>query len=136
MVTPFDDNLQVDWVKTEELIEYLITVQQSDSLVITGTTGEASTLTDDEKIKLYEVAVKQAAGRVKIIAGSGSNDTAHSIHLTEQAEKAGVDGILLVAPYYNRPSQEGLYLHFKAIADRTTLPIMLYNIPKRTGVTI
>lgn len=136
MVTPFDDNLQIDWAKTEELIEYLIIEQQSDSLVITGTTGEASTLTDDEKIKLYQVAVKQAAGRCKIIAGSGSNDTAHSIHLTIEAEKAGVHGILLVAPYYNRPSQEGLYLHFKAIADSTSLPIMLYNIPKRTGVTI
>ena len=136
MVTPFDDNQQVDWNKTEGLIEYLITQQMSDSLVISGTTGEASTLTDDEKIKLYQFAVKQAAGRCKIIAGSGSNDTAHSIHLTIQAEKAGVDGLLLVAPYYNRPSQEGLYLHFKAIADSTTLPIMLYNVPKRTSVTI
>ncbi|MEX1028953.1 MAG: 4-hydroxy-tetrahydrodipicolinate synthase [Paenibacillaceae bacterium] len=136
MVTPFDDNLQVDWAKTEELIEYLIIEQQSDSLVITGTTGEASTLTDEEKIKLYQLAVKQAAGRCKIIAGSGSNDTAHSVHLTKEAEKAGVHGILLVAPYYNRPSQEGIYLHFKAIADSTSLPIMLYNIPKRTGVTI
>jgi 4-hydroxy-tetrahydrodipicolinate synthase len=136
MVTPFDDNLQVDWAKTEELIEYLIIEQQSDSLVITGTTGEASTLTDDEKIKLYQLAVKQAAGRCKIIAGSGSNDTAHSVHLTKEAEKAGVHGILLVAPYYNRPSQEGIYVHFKTIADSTSLPIMLYNIPKRTGVTI
>jgi 4-hydroxy-tetrahydrodipicolinate synthase len=136
MVTPFDDNLQVDWAKTEELIEYLIVEQQSDSLVITGTTGEASTLTDDEKIKLYQFSVKKAAGRCKIIAGSGSNDTGHSIHLTKEAEKAGVDGILLVAPYYNRPSQEGIYLHFKAIADNTSLPIMLYNIPKRTGVTL
>jgi 4-hydroxy-tetrahydrodipicolinate synthase len=136
MVTPFDNNLQVDWAKTEELIEYLIVEQQSDSLVITGTTGEASTLTDDEKIKLYQLSVKKAAGRCKIIAGSGSNDTGHSIHLTKEAEKAGVDGILLVAPYYNRPSQEGIYLHFKAIADNTSLPIMLYNIPKRTGVTV
>lgn len=136
MVTPFDDNLQIDWAKTEELIEFLIVEQQSDSLVITGTTGEASTLTDDEKIKLYKVAVKLANGRCKIIAGSATNDTAHSIDLTIAAEKAGVDGILLVAPYYNRPSQEGLYLHFKAIADSTSLPIMLYNVPKRTGVTI
>jgi 4-hydroxy-tetrahydrodipicolinate synthase len=136
MVTPFDDNLQVDWAKTEELIEYLIVEQQSDSLIITGTTGEASTLTDDEKIKLYQLSVKIAAGRCKIIAGSGNNDTAHSIHLTKEAEKVGVDGILLVAPYYNRPSQEGIYLHFKAIADNTSLPIMLYNIPKRTGVTL
>ncbi len=136
MVTPFDDNLQIDWNKIEELIEYLIVEQQSDSLVITGTTGEASTLIDDEKIKLYKTVVKLAKGRCKIIAGSASNDTSHSIHLTKAAEKAGVDGILLVAPYYNRPSQEGLYLHFKAIADCTSLPIMLYNVPKRTGVTI
>jgi 4-hydroxy-tetrahydrodipicolinate synthase len=136
MVTPFDEHKQVDWNRTEELIEYLIIEQQSDSLVISGTTGESSTLSDDEKIQLYQVAVRQAAGRCKIIAGSGSNDTAHSIHLTKEAEKAGVDGILLVAPYYNRPTQDGLYAHFRTIAENTSLPIMLYNVPKRTGVTI
>lgn len=132
MITPFNDELQINWSKVDEVIEYLITEQQSDSLVISGTTGESPTLTDDEKIRLFETAVRVSAGRAKIIAGTGSNDTAHSIHLTQEAEKAGVDGVLLVAPYYNRPSQEGLYRHFKSIADCTNLPVMLYNVPART----
>lgn len=136
MVTPFDANLQIDWARVDQLIDYLIEEQKSDSLVVCGTTGESPTLTDDEKVALYQAAVKRSAGRCKIIAGTGSYDTAHSIHLTRLAEQAGVDGILVVAPYYNRPSQEGLYAHFKAIAEATTLPIMLYNIPSRTGINV
>jgi len=136
MVTPFDSQLKVDVNKFEQLIDYLIVEQGSDSLVISGTTGESPTLTDDEKIQLFEIAVRRAAGRCKIIAGTGSNDTAHSIHLTKEAQRIGVDGILLVAPYYNRPTQEGLYQHFKAIAEITHLPIMLYNVPSRTSVNI
>ncbi|MFD2670044.1 4-hydroxy-tetrahydrodipicolinate synthase [Marinicrinis sediminis] len=134
MVTPFDADLQVDEAQVEKLVNYLIEEQQSDSIVVCGTTGESPTLTDEEKIRLFQLVVKAAYGRCKVIAGTGSNNTAHSIHLTEEAEKCGVDGILLVAPYYNRPTQEGMYQHFKAIADSTSLPIMLYNIPKRTGV--
>jgi 4-hydroxy-tetrahydrodipicolinate synthase len=136
MVTPFDAELRIDWQKTERLIDYLIEEQKSDSLVISGTTGESPTLTDDEKLELFRFAAAQARGRCKIIAGTGSNDTAHSIHLTKEAEKTGVDGILLVAPYYNRPSQEGLYRHFSSIASATQLPVILYNIPGRTGVNI
>ncbi len=136
MVTPFDDQGQIDWNQMESLIDNLINEQQSDTLVVCGTTGESPTLTEEEKLQVFERSVQFAAGRCKIIAGTGSYDTAHSIHLTQQAEKLGVDGVLLVAPYYNRPSQEGLYQHFKAIADATNLPVMLYNIPKRTGVTI
>ena len=136
MVTPFNKQLQIDWDKTKELIDYLIEEQLTDSIVVSGTTGESPTLTDEEKLRLFETAVQHAAGRCKIIAGTGSNDTAHSIHLTKEAEKLGVDGALLVAPYYNRPTQEGLYQHFKAIASSTKLPVMLYNVPKRTGINI
>jgi 4-hydroxy-tetrahydrodipicolinate synthase len=132
MVTPFDDNLSIDWESTGRLIDYLIEEQQSDALVVAGTTGESPTLTDDEKIRLFRFAVEHAAGRCKIIAGTGSNDTAHSIHLTKAAEEVRVDGVLLVAPYYNKPSQEGLYRHFRAIAESTGLPVVLYNVPSRT----
>lgn len=136
MVTPFDRQGQIDWQQTGKLIDYLIEEQRSDSLVICGTTGESPTLTEDEKLKLFAFSVSQAKGRCKIIAGTGSNDTSHTIHLTKEAEKLGVDGILLVAPYYNKPSQEGLYQHFKAVAEQTALPVMLYNIPGRTGINI
>jgi 4-hydroxy-tetrahydrodipicolinate synthase len=136
MVTPFDADGQIDWQTTGRLIDYLIEEQQSDSLVVSGTTGESPTLSDEEKLELFRFAVKHANGRCKIIAGTGSNNTAHSIHLTKDAEAAGVDGILLVAPYYNRPSQEGLYQHFKAIAEATALPIILYNVEGRTGVNL
>lgn len=136
MVTPFNDKLEIDWETTGRLIDYLIDDQKSDALVVTGTTGESPTLTDDEKIALYRFAVERAAGRAKIIAGTGSNDTAHSIHLTKAAEEAGADGVLLVTPYYNKPSQEGLYQHFKAIAESTKLPAVLYNVPSRTVTSI
>ncbi|WP_028610978.1 4-hydroxy-tetrahydrodipicolinate synthase [Paenibacillus harenae] len=136
MVTPFDTDGQIDWHTTGRLIDYLIEEQQSDSLVVSGTTGETPTLSDEEKLELFRFAVKHANGRCKIIAGTGSNNTAHSIHLTKEAEAAGVDGVLLVAPYYNRPSQEGLYQHFKAVAEATALPIILYNVEGRTGVNI
>ncbi|MCR2805069.1 4-hydroxy-tetrahydrodipicolinate synthase [Paenibacillus soyae] len=136
MVTPFDAQGQIDWQTTEKLIDYLIDEQQTDTLIVSGTTGESPTLSEDEKLELFRFVVKHAAGRCKVIAGTGSNNTAHSVHLTKEAEACGVDGILLVAPYYNKPSQEGLYQHFKAIADSTKLPVMLYNVEGRTGVNI
>ena len=133
MVTPFHEDGQVDWEGAGKLIDYLIEQQQSDSIVVSGTTGESPTLTEEEKLELFRFAVQHAAGRVRIIAGTGSNDTAHSVRLTQQAEAIGVDGALLVVPYYNRPSQEGMYRHFKKIAESTSLPIMTYNVPGRTG---
>jgi len=136
MVTPFDKDLNVNWESADRLIDYLIDEQGTDSLVVCGTTGESPTLTEEEKLELLRFAVGKAKGRCKIIAGTGSNDTRHSIELTKEAEKIGADGILLVSPYYNRPSQDGLYAHFRAIAESTSLPVMLYNVPKRTGVTI
>lgn len=136
MVTPFHEDGSINWTETEQLIHYLIEDQKNDSLVICGTTGESPTLSDDEKQELFRFAVEKAAGKVKIIAGTGSNNTAHSIHLTQLAEQAGVDGVLLVVPYYNKPSQEGMYQHFKAIADSTSLACMLYNVPGRTGTSL
>jgi 4-hydroxy-tetrahydrodipicolinate synthase len=136
MVTPFDDQLNIDWDTTGRLIDYLIEEQQSDSIVVSGTTGESPTLSDEEKVALFKFAVKHVAGRCKVIAGTGSNETAHSVQLTKQAEQVGVDGILLVAPYYNKPSQEGIYQHFRAIAEATSLPIIVYNVPSRTVVSI
>lgn len=136
MVTPFDDQLQVNWDQVEPLINYLIEEQHSDSLVICGTTGESPTLSEDEKLRLIELSVRVAAGRCKIIAGTGSNDTVHTIAFSRKVEQLGVDALLLVAPYYNRPSQEGLYQHFKAIAEAVTTPVVLYNVPGRTGVNL
>ncbi|MFC5472073.1 4-hydroxy-tetrahydrodipicolinate synthase [Cohnella suwonensis] len=136
MVTPFDENLNIDWETTGKLIDYLIEEQKSDSLIVSGTTGESPTLSDEEKVELFRFAVKHAAGRCKIIAGTGSNETAHSVQLTKKAEEVGVDGALLVAPYYNKPSQEGIYQHFRAIAEATSLPIILYNVPSRTVVSM
>ncbi|RAW16970.1 MULTISPECIES: 4-hydroxy-tetrahydrodipicolinate synthase [Paenibacillus] len=136
MVTPFNEQGEIHWEETARLIDYLIDDQKSETLVISGTTGESPTLSDKEKVELFEFAVKHAAGRCKIIAGTGSNNTAHSIHLTQDAERVGVDGVLLVVPYYNKPSQEGMFRHFEAIANATKLPIMLYNVPGRTAASL
>jgi len=136
MVTPFDEQNRIQWGETARLIDYLIEEQKSDSLVVCGTTGESPTLTDEEKLELFRFTVEHVAGRCKVIAGTGSNNTAHTIELSKEAEKLGVDGLLLVAPYYNKPSQEGLYQHFSAIANSVSLPAVLYNIPGRTGISI
>ncbi|WHY67617.1 4-hydroxy-tetrahydrodipicolinate synthase [Neobacillus sp. SuZ13] len=135
MVTPFDQNGEVDFNAVRRLVDYLID-NGTDGLVVAGTTGESPTLTTDEKIALFKAVVVAARGRVPVIAGTGSNNTRASISLTKQAEETGVDGIMLVAPYYNKPSQEGMYQHFKAIAESTSLPVMLYNIPGRSAVNL
>lgn len=135
MVTPFDTNGDIDFVATEKLIEHLIE-NGSDGLVVAGTTGESPTLSASEKVELFKFAAEKVNGRIPVIAGTGSNDTRSSISLTQQAEEAGVDGIMLVTPYYNKPAQEGLYQHFKAIAEATRLPVMLYNIPGRSAVNM
>ncbi|MCH8346143.1 MAG: 4-hydroxy-tetrahydrodipicolinate synthase [Chloroflexi bacterium] len=135
MVTPFDDEGQVDYEQARRLARSLLD-SGSDGLVVGGTTGEAPTLTHDEKLKLF-AAVKEAVdGRGAVIAGAGTNDTAASIELSQEAERIGVDGLLLTVPYYNKPTQDGLYRHFEAIARGTRLPCILYNIPSRTGVNM
>lgn len=135
MVTPFDNKGNIDFQKTSKLVNHLIS-NGTDSLVVAGTTGESPTLTTEEKLALFEHVVKAAAGRVPVIAGTGSNNTYASIELTKKAEELGVDAIMLVAPYYNKPNQTGMYRHFEAIASETKLPVMLYNIPGRSSVNI
>jgi len=135
MVTPFDVTGEIDWKATENLINYLI-ANGTDRLVVSGTTGESPTLSEQEKLDLFKFTVKVVDGRIPVIAGTGSYNTRASIELTRQAENAGVDGIMLVTPYYNKPSQEGMYQHFKAIAESTNLPIVLYNIPGRSVVNL
>lgn len=135
MVTPFEDNLQVNYQAAQELAVRLIE-SGSDGVVVAGTTGESSTLSKKEKLALFKAVVEAIGGRGTVIAGTGSYNTAESIELTKEAEHTGVDGVMLVAPYYNKPSQEGLYRHFTAIARETSLPVIIYNIPSRTGVNI
>jgi len=133
MVTPFDEAGAVDYAKVEALAKRLAD-NGSDGIVVAGTTGESPTLSDEEKIRLFRTVKGAVGGRASVVAGTGTYDTKHSIHLTAEAQRAGADGVLLVNPYYNRPSQDGLYAHFRAIAESTTLPCILYNIPGRTGV--
>lgn len=135
MVTAFDAENNLDLKRQTKVIEHLLQTG-TESIVVAGTTGESPTLSKDEKLQLFEHTVVVAKGKGKVIAGTGSNNTKESILLTQQAEACGVDGIMLVNPYYNRPSQEGLYQHFKAIAESTSLPIMLYNIPGRSAVNM
>ncbi|KGP92911.1 dihydrodipicolinate synthase [Pontibacillus chungwhensis BH030062] len=135
MVTPFDNRGNLDLDKTTQLVNYLIE-NGSDGLVIAGTTGESPTLTSEEKVALSKHVVSIVNNRVPVIAGTGSNNTHASIELTKKVEQTGVDGIMLVAPYYNKPSQEGLYQHFSTIAKETSLPVMLYNIPGRSVVNM
>jgi len=134
MVTPFDDDGGVNFKCARELARALLE-SGSDGLVVAGTTGESPTLTRDEKLRLFE-EVKSVAGDATIVAGTGDNETAFSIEMTREAERIGVDGVLLVVPYYNKPTQEGLYQHFKAIAESTSLACMLYNVPGRTGTNM
>lgn len=135
MLTPFNENLEVDYEKAKVLAKRLIE-NGSDGVVVAGTTGESPTLSLDEKIRLFK-EVKDAIGNDgQVIAGTGCNSTKASIELTKAAEKAGVDGIMLVVPYYNKPPQEALYKHFKLCAEATKLPIILYNIPSRTGINM
>lgn len=135
MVSAFDPEGNLDLQRQTKVIEHLFS-NGTDTLVVNGTTGESPTLTKEEKIKLFQHTVEIASGKGKVIAGTGSNDTRASIELTRKAEESGVNGVLLVNPYYNRPSQEGLYQHFKAIAESTSLPVMLYNIPGRSAVNM
>lgn len=135
LVTPFTADGEVDWPGVEKHIDDVISLG-ADGIVVSGTTGETSTLTDPEKIKLVEVGKSVASGRAKIITGGGSNETAHAMQLAKQSEKAGADGNLVVTPYYNKPTQAGVLTHFRMIADATDLPIVLYDIPGRTGIPI
>ncbi|MBN1299158.1 MAG: 4-hydroxy-tetrahydrodipicolinate synthase [Actinobacteria bacterium] len=135
MVTPFDKNGKVDYSTAEKLIEYLLE-NGSDSVLLAGTTGESPTLTDDEKIDLFTMGADKFGKKTKIIAGTGSYNTEHSVKLSKRAQKAGVDCLLLVTPYYNKPGQPGLYEHFSTIANSVDIPVILYNVPSRTSCNI
>ncbi len=135
MITPFDDQGKVDYAQAKRLANALLD-SGSDGVIVSGTTGESPTLTTEEKIRLY-AEVKSAVGdRGAVVAGTGNYSTAESIELSREAEAAGVDGLLLVVPYYNKPPQEGLYQHFKTIAESVHLPCMLYNVPSRTSLNM
>lgn len=135
IVTPFYADGSINYDRLGEMIDHQIE-NHTDAIIICGTTGEASTMTDDEHLECIKFAVKRTAGRVPVIAGTGSNDTKYAVELSKEAEAAGADALLLVTPYYNKTTQKGLILHFNTIADAVNIPIVLYNIPGRTGMNM
>ena len=135
MVTPFDADGAVDHEQLARLAEFLL-ANGSDGLVVAGTTGESPTLDDAEKLAMFRTVVSAAAGRAPVVAGTGSNDTRHSVELTRAAEACGVDGVLAVVPYYNKPPERGVLAHFRAVAAATSLPVILYNIPGRCVINV
>jgi len=135
IVTPFKKDLNIDFEKFKKLIEFQIE-NGVDGIVVCGSTGESATLSAKEKISLILTAIETANGRTKVIAGTGTNNTAESIDMTTLAKEHGADGVLIVAPYYNKPTQEGLYNHYRAIADSNDIPVIIYNVPSRAVVNI
>ncbi len=135
MVTPFDDEGKVNYKQAVELMDYLIQ-NKTSTILLTGTTGESPTLSHDEEYELYRLAVKYFKGKAHLMAGTGSNCTKTAIESTQMAEDIGMDSTLQVVPYYNKPCQNGIFNHFRAISDASTLPIMIYNIPGRTGINM
>ncbi|WNC12486.1 4-hydroxy-tetrahydrodipicolinate synthase [Brevibacillus brevis] len=135
MVTPFNEHLEIDFEKTERLIDHLLATG-TEAIVVSGTTGESPTLSRSEKLELFKHTVAYAKGKCHLIAGTGSNDTASTVEFTQAVQALGVDAVMVVAPYYSRPSQEGLFAHFKTVAEATDLPVMLYNVPGRTAVNM
>ncbi len=135
MVTPFGTDGEIDERAFVALLHHLLEEGGSDGLVVAGTTGEGSTMSDAEKCRLWELAVAEAGG-APIIAGTGSNDTKHSAELTQRADAIGVDGVLVVAPYYNRPNRRGIVAHYQAVAATTERPVVVYNIPQRCGIDL
>ena len=135
MITPFDAVGNVDYAEAGRIALWL-TEHGSDGLVVTGTTGESATLSLDEKMRMYETVVQAVQGQAKVLAGTGTYDTAETVELSRAASEIGIDGLLVVTPYYNKPSQEGLYQHYAAVAGASALPVVLYNVPARTSVNL
>lgn len=135
IVTPMKENGEVNYEKFAELLEFQI-ANGTDAIIVCGTTGEASTLTHEEHLDVIKYCVEVVAGRIPVVAGTGSNCTETAVYLSTEAEKYGVDGLLLVSPYYNKATQNGLYQHFKTVADAVKIPVILYNVPSRTGCNI
>ncbi|MDO5707939.1 MAG: 4-hydroxy-tetrahydrodipicolinate synthase [Andreesenia angusta] len=135
IVTPFNEDLTVNYDKLGEILDFHLD-NETDAIIICGTTGEASTLSDEEQISVVKYTVEKVNKKIPVIAGAGSNDTKHGIELSKSIEEVGVDGLLLVTPYYNKTSQKGLIEHFTAMADAVNIPIILYNVPGRTGLNM
>ena len=135
IVTPFNESNEVNYEKFAELLEFQIQ-NGTDAVIVCGTTGEASTLTHEEHLDLIRFCIEKVAGRVPVVAGTGSNCTETAKYLSQEAEKSGADALLVVTPYYNKATQKGLYSHFKAVADSVKIPVILYNVPGRTGCNI
>ncbi len=136
MLTPFDGQLAVNYNEASRLAKHLVDKQENDGLVINGTTGESPTLEEEEKLRLLETVLEAVGDRAAVIFGAGTYNTKESIHLTNEAERRGAHGIMLVNPYYNRPGQQGLYAHFSTVARETSLPVMLYNIQPRSAINL
>lgn len=135
LVTPFDENNEVNYSRLREILEFHV-LNHTDAIIVTGTTGEGSTITDEEKISVIEFAVEIINSRIPVIAGTGSNDTKHAAEFSKRAERAGVNGLLVVTPYYNKGNENGIYEHYKTIAEAVKIPVILYNVPSRTGVNL
>ena len=135
LITPFNEDLSVDYEGLRKLVDYHVD-HHTDAIIVCGTSGEAATLTMEEHLECIAVVAEQANGRIPVIAGTGSNDTAAAIYLSEEAEKCGVDGMLMVTPYYNKCTQGGLIKHYTAVAEKIDSPIIMYNVPSRTGCNI
>ncbi len=135
LITPFNEKNEINFEKLRELLEFHV-ANKTDALIVTGTTGESSTMSDEEKLAVIKFSVDVVNGRIPVIAGTGSNDTKHAVELSIEAEKLGADGLLVVTPYYNKGNESGIYAHYKAIADSVKIPVILYNVPSRTGVNL
>lgn len=135
LITPFDENGEVNYSRLREILEFHV-INHTDAIIVTGTTGEGSTLNDEEKISVIEFTVNIINNRIPVIAGTGSNDTRHAVEFSKRVERLGVDGLLVVTPYYNKGNENGIYEHYKAIAEGVKIPIIMYNVPSRTGVNL
>lgn len=135
LITPFDENGEVNYSRLREILEFHV-INHTDAIIVTGTTGEGSTLNVEEKISVIEFTVNIINNRIPVIAGTGSNDTRHAVEFSKRVERLGVDGLLVVTPYYNKGNENGIYEHYKAIAEGVKIPIILYNVPSRTGVNL
>lgn len=135
LITPFDENGEVNYSRLREILEFHV-INHTDAIIVTGTTGEGSTLNDEEKISVIEFTVNIINNRIPVIAGTGSNDTRHAAEFSKRVEKLGVDGLLVVTPYYNKGNENGIYEHYKTLAEGVKIPVILYNVPSRTGVNL
>lgn len=135
LITPFNDKNEINFEKLRELLEFHI-ANKTDAVIVTGTTGESSTMTDEEKLAVIKFSVETVNKRIPVIAGTGSNNTKHAVEMSIKAQELGADGLLVVTPYYNKGNENGIYSHYKLIAESVDIPVILYNVPGRTGVNL